>query len=342
MNVKHKKCECGKHRPTFNLEGKFTAIWCSECPTKHPDAVDVMDKRKCECGKHRPTFNLKGKTTAIWCSECPTKHPDAVDVVDKRKCECGKYRPTFNLKGKTTAIWCSECPTKHPDAIDIKNKKCECGKHRPTFNLEGESKAIWCFECPTKHLDAIDITHINKMCKYCTLTRSSQKFDGFCVYCFIHLFPDRPMSRNYKVREKHVFDEVIKLLPQDIIVTRDKTVGGCSRRRPDLMIDLGTHWICAENDENCHKNYDTTCEIARINELYSDMADRPIILIRFNCDKYSKGKSLFKKDSRTDIDIIANQKEFKERIKVFVNCIQKYLKSESPKDPLTIEYLYYD
>ena len=45
----------------------------------------------------------------------------------------------------------------------------------------------------------------------------------------------------------HVFDKQI--------------LGGCSKRRPDNLIEMLTHVIIVEVDENCHINYNTTCEI---------------------------------------------------------------------------------
>jgi hypothetical protein len=65
----------------------------------------------------------------------------------------------------------------------------------------------------------------------------------------------------------------------------DKIVdGGCSRRKPDILIDLLTYSIIIECDENQHKNY--TCENRRTMELFQDLGDRPIIFIRFNPDSY--------------------------------------------------------
>ncbi len=180
----------------------------------------------------------------------------------------------------------------------------------------------------------------NKKCVECSIIRANAHYENHCLRCFIYKFPDKPILKNYKIKENYIFDEVLKLLPTDIIYTRDKHVGGCSKRRPDLMIDCGTHWICAENDENSHKNYDTTCEESRIHQLYEDMGDRPMVLIRFNCDKWSGGESLFKLD-KLGMIVIKNKKKFEERIKTFVETIKKYLTNPSDK-LLNIEYLYYD
>jgi hypothetical protein len=65
----------------------------------------------------------------------------------------------------------------------------------------------------------------------------------------------------------------------------DKAIdGGCSNKRPDVLIDLLTHSIVIECDENQHKNY--TCENKRTMKLFEDLGNRPLVMIRFNPDNY--------------------------------------------------------
>jgi len=102
----------------------------------------------------------------------------------------------------------------------------------------------------------------------------------------MHLFPDKQVSRNYKTKEKYVID-YIKEQFKDIDIIADKQIqGGYSRKRPDILIDLGHQIIIVEIDENQHINYDCYCENKRIMELSQDVGHRPIIFIRFNPDDY--------------------------------------------------------
>ena len=65
----------------------------------------------------------------------------------------------------------------------------------------------------------------------------------------------------------------------------DKTINdGCSKRRPDLLLDFGYQIVIIEIDENQHNNYDCSCENKRIMELSQDLGHRPIVFIRFNPD----------------------------------------------------------
>ena len=34
-------------------------------------------------------------------------------------------------------------------------------------------------------------------------TRLNKKYEGYCLLCFIHLFPDKKTSRNYKTKEEN-------------------------------------------------------------------------------------------------------------------------------------------
>jgi hypothetical protein len=331
-----KLCDCPlKKRANYNLPGQYASKWCFNCPDKPVNAVDVRHK-KCLCGKHRPSFNLPNKTIAIWCAEC--KLDNAIDVINP-KCICGKHTPRFSSSIKTKPIWFSVCPDKPKEAINIVDILCKCGKYA-NYNLPGKTKPIWCVSCPDKPIGAVDVKH--SMCNHCNSVISNKKYNYYCVRCYIYLFPDKPISKKYKIKENHIFDALSELLPKNIEFFRDKTTGGCSKRRPDLMIDMGSHWICAENDENSHKNYADICENKRTMELYTDMGSRPMILVRFNCDKYSEGQSLFKMCGKTGIFVIRSKKEFQKRITKFSEVINKFIESEPPEKAITTEYLYYD
>ena len=61
----------------------------------------------------------------------------------------------------------------------------------------------------------------------------------------------------------------------------DKTIqDGCSRIRPDIFLDCGTHFLIVEIDENKHSSYDCSCENKRIMILSQDIGHRPITFIK--------------------------------------------------------------
>lgn len=156
-------------------------------------------------------------------------------------------------------------------------------KVRPSFNIEGETKALYC----SKHkidgmVDVISKICLNSWCR----THVGNKYDGYCLFCFVHMFPGKPVSRNYKTKEFEVVS-FVKNTFQEVTWRADKKVeGGCSRRRPDILVDLGYQVVIIEVDENQHIGYDCSCENKRIMELSKDVDHRPIVFIRFNPDDY--------------------------------------------------------
>jgi hypothetical protein len=198
--------------------------------------------------------------------------------------EC-KKQPTFNTEGEKTALYCSVHKT--DGMVDVKSKTCiyqGCNK-QPSFNLASETKAIYCFA--HKLHGMVDVK--NKMCKtYLCSTQVREKYDGYCLFCYMNLFPDKPVSRNYKTKEYSIVEYVKSKYPT-LTWIADKIInGGCSKRRPDLLLDLGYQIVILEVDENKHADYDCSCENKRIMELSQDLGHRPIVFIRFNPDDYDK------------------------------------------------------
>ena len=198
--------------------------------------------------------------------------------------ECTK-RPYFNVQGETKALYCAT--HKKEGMMDVVNKTCiECTK-RPVFNIEGQTIGLYC----VTHKKNGMINIVSKTCKttLCDI-HVSDKYNGYCLNCFIHLFPDEPNSHNYKTKEKATSEYILEQFPIDKYtwVIDKKIQDGCSRKRPDLLLDLGYQVIIVEVDENQHTDYDCSCENKRIMELSQDLGYRPIVFIRFNPDDYEK------------------------------------------------------
>jgi hypothetical protein len=131
----------------------------------------------------------------------------------------------------------------------------------------------------------IDVKHTKCKQNECDVRVYNPQYRGYCTRCFIYIFPEERISKIYKIKEQHVVDFIKDNFTNAF--TFDKTVGGCSKRRPDAYIDLYIHVLIIECDENQHKNY--SCENKRIMELFVDFASRPIVFIRFNPDSYTIG-----------------------------------------------------
>jgi hypothetical protein len=169
--------------------------------------------------------------------------------------------------------------------IDVKHTTCiepDC-KKQPTFNIEGKKEALYC----STHKKENMVNVISKTCKtpLCSII-VQEKYNGYCYFCFIHMFPDLPTAKNYKTKEKTVAEYITKTFSQYTWITDKKIQDGCSRRRPDLLLDMGEQILIIEIDENQHTDYDCSCENKRIMELSKDLGHRPIVFIRFNPDDY--------------------------------------------------------
>ena len=163
-----------------------------------------------------------------------------------------------------------------------KEKGC---KIRPNYNNEGETTGLYC--SAHKKEGMVDVK--NKTCKseWCS-TLVQEKYDGYCLFCYMNLFPDKPVSRNYKTKEYAVVEYVKTKFPNHSWIADKIVNGGCSKRRPDLLLDLLYQIVIVEVDENQHTEYDCSCQNKRIMELSQDLGHRPIVFIRFTPDDYEK------------------------------------------------------
>jgi hypothetical protein len=115
--------------------------------------------------------------------------------------------------------------------------------------------------------------------------------------------------------------------------------GGCSRRRPDVAIDFGSHCLMIEIDENRHVNY--SCEEKRMVELYEDIGFRKIVFLRFNPDQCKDGSTIYPSPFRyTRAGILhIDETEFRRRMDILMGRIRAH--RAEPIDQLTVEYLFY-
>ena len=188
------------------------------------------------------------------------------------------------------------------------------------------------------------------LCISCKLTLKSKKYDNHCLRCFIYLFPDKPVIRNYKTKETSVAQFVTENFPKFTWNIDKKVEDGCSKRRPDLMCDLGYQVLIVEVDENQHESYDCSCENKRIMQISQDIGHRPLIFIRFNPDDYldcsgNNVSSCWTTTAKTGIIKIKNNKtdEWSKRLDTLKQTIE-YWTNEENKTEKTVEtiQLFYD
>jgi len=272
-------------RSSYNMEGR-KALYCSV--HKKESMVNVTSKNCIEPNcKKRPNYNIEGQKAVLYCNT--HKKDNMVDVNHKTCIESNcKIRPNYNIKGQKVTLYCYA--HKKENMVDVKHKTCiepNC-EIRSSCNIEGQKKPLYCNT--HKKDNMIDVT--SKRCKTpLCYTMVQKKYDGYCFFCFIHTFPDSLITRNYKTKEREVTEYITKTFSQYTWNIDKKIKDGCSKRRPDLLLDMGDQVIIIEIDENQHIDYDCSCENKRLMEISQDLEHRPIIFIRFNPDEYNIGET---------------------------------------------------
>jgi hypothetical protein len=339
-----KRCQhvnCGK-QPTFGTELR-KALYCAE--HKIAGMADVISAR-CRhegCGGKEARYGTE-RGRALYCIEHKTA---GMENVTSKRCRheyCGK-RPTYGTEwGK--ALYCNEHKTTGME--NVVDKRCRheyCGK-RPKYGTEW-GKALYCNEHKTAGMDDV----MNKRCKshFCnTFVRG--KFRGYCLRCFVYIFPDEPVSRNYRVKESSVREFIEPYLAKEfphLTLTFDKAItGGCSTRRPDTFVDALTHCVFGEVDEEGHNTQAyCLCENKRMMGFMQDVGMRPCVHVRLNPDGYVdatgvRHKSPFKK-TKTGKLVLADPAEWQKRLDLYRSRLEYHL-THVPEQELQVEHLFYD
>ncbi len=261
-----------------------------------------------------------------------------------KKCEHGKQKSRCRDCGGSSFCEHGKLKSKCRDCGG--SETCEHGKQKSQCRDCGGSlfckhgkKKYYCFECDGR-----------KLCVNCRDTSANSTYDNHCLRCFIHLFPEKPVARNYKTKEKEVTTFVTTNFSDFQWVEDKRIMDGCSKKRPDLLLDLGYQVLVIEIDENQHKDYDCSCENKRLMELSQDVGHRPLVFIRFNPDGYTNSsgkdvKSCWGIQKRTGICIIKAimKREWENRLKVLKEQIEYWSNEENKTEKIVeVVHLFYD
>ena len=345
VDIRNKKCvepNCNKN-PTYNYKHLKNRLYCSK--HKKDGMVDIKSKIciEPEC-KVLSAFNYKLQKIPLYCVK--HKKDEMINIISKTCIEpnCGK-QPCYNYYGAKSGLYCTN--HKKNGMIDIKHKLCivnNC-KTIPIYNYEKEKKPLYC----QKHKKDGMINIIDKKClsEWCLSLAKIKIYEGYCAFCYSNLYPDKTPSRNYKTKESSVVQSVISKFPEFSWVSDKIIEDGCSKRRPDLRCDFGSHIIIVEIDENQHRDYDCSCENKRLMEISQDVGHRPIVFIRFNPDDYinknnEKVQTCWRLNKLGVMSIMIKYKEvWENRLNVLIDRIQYWIENLTDKT-VEVEQLYYD
>ena len=250
----------------------------------------------------------------------------------KSQCkECGGSQLCEHGKQKSK---CKECGGSEICEHDRQKSQCkECGGSQV---CEHGRRKTYCKECGGSSLCKSD---------HCE-TKAIKKYNGYCLPCCIQVCPEIQVSRNYKTKEKDVVDRITQTFKGFTWVADKRIQDGCSLRRPDLLLDMGSHIVIVEIDENKHTDYDCSCEHKRLMQISQDLQHRPIAFIRFNPDAYTNQdgaliKSCWRLNKQGVMLIVKNkQKEWEERIETLKQQIQYWIDNPTEKTIEIVELFY--
>jgi len=215
----------------------------------------------------------------------------------------------------------------------------KCYKKRRIYNYNG-LKPLFCYKCREEEM----INVVNQCKTENCVVIGNKKYKNYCFNCFVHLYPNEPISRNYRIKEKYMV-EYIKTEFQYEKLILDSSLKGCSKRRPDIFIDKLTHGIIIECDENQHEYYDNICDNKRLMDIFQDIGNRPLVCIKFNPDKFinQDNKLISSCFSYNEIGtlILKNKIMLNHRLNKLRDKLLYYI-DNIPEKEITIEYLFYN
>ena len=239
-------------------------------------------------------------------------------------CRVIKKRKEYRCMHGTVKYDCIQCRGTNVCIHDKLKKQCrQC--NGVVFCTHDKRKS-YCKYCGGSMLCKSEFCH----------TRGNKHYNMYCLTCTINLFPDMITKRNYKTKEKHVVDHIKSHFPNLTLIADRPVENSCSKKRPDLLVDMGSHIIIIEIDEFQHKNY--LCESKRTLELLQDLHFRNTVFIRFNPDEYvdESGKKIkscwYNNKLGINTVVKTRENEWKSRLDILVNTIQYHIDNESTKN----------
>lgn len=311
VDVKSKKCKMCDTQPSYGMPGTKLTEYCQA--HKPAGYINVRDKTclypLCPI---QPCFGQAGTKIAQYCSE--HKPSDYVDVLSNRciYLDC-QTRPSFGKPGTRTAEYCEDhSPNNY---VNVHRAQCLSCTKQPRYNYIGYSPQ-WCGHHKTKgmilnpikrcqckakatHVDhntyyceshmTATVTNLQNVCSICCASTVALD-QHVCVTCNIAMKDGKTIKRKLKELEVKAALENhnIEIDSYDRVVA-----GGCSKRRPDFIINRDGYTIVLECDEeqHSHKSYPRECEITRMKQIYFDLGIEhgKLLFVRYNPDGYTPG-----------------------------------------------------
>jgi hypothetical protein len=321
---KHKKqkTQCKKCKGANFCKHKKSKYKCRICC---PENFCEHKKRKDQCNICLGNLYCEHKKQKYQCNICC---PENFCEHEKRKDQCRKCNGSAFCEHGKWKHYCYDCGgssicehKKIRHSCRECNEICFC-KHdrwKKSCYICAKDKKVFCENCKFIYI---------KNCPYFPL----------CFACHCYKYPNEKVPRRYLMKQNYIYN-FLKNLNEDFIYNKS-VANGSSRKIPDFLFDKITHSIIIEIDENQHKNY--KCEEKRSMQLFKDLKNRPLVMIRFNPDEYIENNlkigSMFNFNELNHITV--NNEEFERRIEIFLEILKINLENIPDKEYTEIILFY--
>ncbi|MDD4930849.1 MAG: hypothetical protein PHG66_01685 [Candidatus Colwellbacteria bacterium] len=349
-------CPHGKYKGKCKIDGCFCSqlcihkapkYYCIPCGGKgicehkmqRPKCPVCSPENRCEHGNEKETcgkgdchgnqrckeHNIR-KSQCVPCggvSTCKHKRQKSTCIED----ECYGSQMCLHEKRRTT---CKECEGGSIcDHRKYRSDCVDCGGSETCVHKKKKRSCSICFIKPENFCSLCKQIYV-KGCPYYPT----------CHRCYYQLHPDEDMPTRFKSKQHFIHEFLLDNIEEKIYY--DKTIeGGCSKKRPDWFIDMLTHSIIIECDENQHVNY--SCDNKRTMGLFTDLGNRPLVMIRFNPDRYKMSDSSYSDQcfEFNEKNIISSTDEWVKRQEKLLQTIEYHIQN-IPEKEITNESMFFD
>jgi hypothetical protein len=310
-------CEHGKQRCT-----------CRQCGGA---SICEHNKRRQNCQQCGGASICEHDKQRHLCLECKGS---SICGHDKQQHHCKQCGGSSICDHDKERQYCRECKGASICEHDIRRDTCkQCGGS----SICVHNKHQWsCREC---------FTHPQNFCEICTNIYVNKKSRTYplCLRCYCLTHPDEKIPTRFKMKEHHILDYLCSYCPDYDFIHDQVIEGGCSQRRPDLFLECGTHSLIIEIDEDQHLEY--KCEDKRTMQIFTDLGSRPLVVLRFNPDKYTNAdgqqvRCLFT-FGHDNLIVVEDLTQLDQRVYILSQRIRYHVENVPLKE-LTVERLYYD
>jgi hypothetical protein len=281
--------------------GGLTTRCCITCAKVHdaPWHAAYVAATRCDmCTKAQRSMAVYGGLATRCCITCAKAHdaPWYAAYVASTRCDvCAKAQRSAMVHSGLTTRCCITCAKTHDApwyAAYVAATRCNvCAKAQRSLAAYGGLATRCCVACAKAHDAPWHAAYVAATrCRAheetgCSTTRNPA-YDGLCARCFAFKHPEDKRARFHRSKELAVGRFVREAFPS-VPWTFDRPIeGGCSKRRPDIFVHLGSHALTIEVDEGRHLGYDCSCENRKLMEQFRDAGSVPHAVVRFNPDGY--------------------------------------------------------